>query len=72
MTDCQMSGYAKLLQHCAPELAEALEEVLNVLVGCVKPAGGCDDANYIANAIDRGEAALAAAGRMLVREVPHG
>ncbi len=57
-----------LLRYHARDLADALEAAMEVLVGCVQPLGGCDDAHDLACAIERGEATLAAAGRLRVRD----
>ena len=53
-----------LLKHHAEELADALEEAMNVMLACVIPAGGCDDRATLRMAIEHGDAALAAAGRL--------
>lgn len=66
-----MTHQEALLRQYAPELAAALENAVGTLLACVVPAGGCDDAAAIAYAIERGEAALAAAGRLMVREADH-
>lgn len=45
----------------------ALRYSMGVLIACVVPAGGCDDAAALAFAIEQGDAALAAAGRLRSR-----
>lgn len=57
-----------LMRYHAPELADALEEAVGCLLACVRPAGGCDDEAAIARAIDIGDNALAAAGRLRLRQ----
>jgi len=57
-----------LLHHHAADTADALEAMMEVLVGCVRPGPGCDDARDLAAAVERGEAALAAIGRLRVRD----
>lgn len=59
---------ATLLSQHAGDLADALEAAVNVMLACVVPASGCDDESHLADAIEQGEAALAAAGRLFVRE----
>ena len=61
-----------LIRHHAQELIEALENAVGALLYCARPGPGCDDATALADAVERGEAALAAVGRLKIREPEDG